>query len=130
MEYEAVIKEKDLIIEEKEKFYKGQMNNLNEKLIDFQNTLGRLSECEGELDELTKKYEIKEKELKNLKGFYEDKIDKQKRIQNEQKKEWTEIYNELFSELKYLKLDIDNINKKKTFTERSSLLIRENKENL
>ena len=65
-----------------------------------------------------------------MKGFYEDKIEKQKRIQNDQKKEWTEIYNELFSELKYLKLDIDNINKRKTFTERSSLLSRENKENI
>ena len=62
------------------------MNNLNERILEFQKLLGRLSDCESEIEELNKKYEFKENEFKKMKQFYEEKIERQKKTQFVQKK--------------------------------------------
>ena len=99
-----------------------QINNFNERILEFQKLVARLGECESEIEELNKKYEFKESEIKKLKQFYEEKIERQKKAQFEQKKEWTLTYNELFEELNFVKKDLENINlrsiKKQTFADR------------
>lgn len=109
---EHIIEQKELIIEEKDQHYKLQMNNLNEQILDFQKLLSRLGECENELEELHKKFEFKENELKKMKEFYEEKLERQRKAQFEQKKEWTLTYNELVEELNFVKKDLENINQK------------------
>ena len=109
---EQTLKQKEFIIEEKDTNYRLQMNNLNERVIEFQKLVSRLSECENEIEDLNKKYEFKEKELRKMKQFYEEKMERQKKAQNEQKKEWTEVYNELFEELNFVKKELENINQR------------------
>lgn len=88
------------------------MKNLNERVLEFQKLVGRLSDYEIEIEELNKKYEFKENELKRMQSFYEEKIERHKKSQFEQKKEWTLIYNELYEELKFLKKELENISQK------------------
>ena len=109
---DQTLKQKEFIIEEKETNYRLQMNNLNERVIEFQKLVSRLSECEIEIEDLNKKYEFKENELRKIKQFYEEKIERQKKAQNEQKKEWTVVYNELFEELNFVKKELENINQR------------------
>lgn len=119
---EQVIKQKELLMDEKENAYRLQINTFNERILEFQKLVSRLGECESEIEELNKKYEFKENEIKKLKLFYEEKIERQKKAQFEQKKEWTLTYNELFEELNFVKKDLENINlrsiKKQTFADR------------
>lgn len=109
---EQILKQKEIVEEEKESSHRLQMKNLNERVLEFQRLVSRLSEYEMEIEELTKKYEFKDNELKRLKSFYEEKIERHKKSQLEQKKEWTIIYNELYEELKFLKKELENINQK------------------
>lgn len=112
VDLEQIVKQKELIIEEKDTNYRLQMNNLNERILEFQKLVSRLGECENELEDLNKKYEFKENEIKKMKQFYEEKLERQKKAQFEQKKEWTLTYNELFEELNFVKKDLENINQK------------------
>ena len=108
-ELEIIISQKDNIIKEKDYAYKAQLEKINEKVYTLQGELSKMVESEQRADEITRDLQQRNDEIFELKKYYKEKIHKKKITLEEQKKEWSMIYNELLSEIKYLKNEIDNL---------------------
>jgi len=106
---EILLQQKDNTIKEKDYMYKNQLEKINEKVYSLQNELSRLVDSEKKIDEVQKKLQMKDDEILQLKRYYKEKVQKRKTSQEEQKKEWSKIYNELLAEIRYLKGEIDNL---------------------
>ena len=106
---EQQLYEKDQAMHEKDMTYKEQLGHINEKVVSLQGELKMLTEYEEKIDGLTKDAMFKDEELQMVKKYYKEKLQKAKAMQKNQKDEWANIYNELLSEIKQLKVEIDTL---------------------
>ena len=95
------------MLKEKDINYREQLELINEKVSNLQNELKKVSGYEMKIEELNKELMTKNIGLQQAKKNYKEKLHSRKKIQLEQKREWSNIYNELVGEVKTLKFEID-----------------------
>jgi len=103
------LEQKERMMKERDLEYKEQLEKITRKVSSLQGELRKLTEYEEKVDELGKSLSIKDNELELTKKYYKEKLESKKVLQEQQKKEWTNIYNELLSEIKNLKGEIDSL---------------------
>ena len=103
---EREVNEKQHIISVKDQDYKHQLEAINEKVQGLQKELRRMSEYEVKIEALERDVTTKQSELELAKQYYKEKIAEKKKTQQDQKGEWSSIYNELLDEIKGLKSEI------------------------
>jgi hypothetical protein len=108
-ELERELREKDMLLEERETSFMEKLKRTQERNLDLEREINKHNENALKIESLKKKLEIKENELKMNKDYYEDKIKELKSVQKQQKKDWSKIYNELYEEIKVLKGEMEDI---------------------
>ena len=103
--------QKDNIIKEKDYVYKTELEKINEKVYTLQDELSKMIESEQKTTEMTRDLQERNDEIFELKKYYKDKMHAKKIDLEKQKREWSNVYNELFSEIKFLKNKNDNLEK-------------------
>jgi len=100
---------KNKLLREKDLEQEEQLERFTRKVNTLQTDLKKLNDYEARVDELQKSLSIKDNELELTKKYYKEKLESRKHSQEQQKKEWTTIYNELLAEIKSLKGEIDSL---------------------
>jgi len=94
---------------DKDSVSREQVTILTQKIEELQDELKKQETYDDKVRMLTKELQFKDEELQSVTDFYKDKMQKAKVAQREQKNEWTNIYNELLTEIKQLKNEIDSL---------------------
>jgi len=71
-------------------------------------------EYQNTIQELRKSLSLNQDEILKIKNFYEEKLQRKRIMQESQRNEWSEIYNELRKEIIFLKAEIDSLANKKS----------------
>lgn len=108
-ELERELDIKDDKMREQERSFRDQLDKINEKVQGMHRELRRLPEYEVRIDQLQKELEIKDNEVQLAKKYYKEKLALKKKTQQDQKQEWSNIYNELLGEIRGLKTEIDSL---------------------
>ena len=108
-ELEREVREKDMLLEERETSFLEKLKRSQERNLELEREINKHNENAMKIESLRKKLEIKENELKMNKDYYEEKIKELKSVQKQQKKDWSKIYNELYEEIKVLKGEMEDI---------------------
>jgi len=103
------LENKNRLLREKDFEQQEQLEKFTRKVSNLQADLKKLNDYEARVDELQKSLSIKDNELELTKKYYKEKLESRKNSQEQQKKEWTTIYNELLAEIKSLKGEIESL---------------------
>ena len=106
---EKELAEREQTIRNKDKEYRSQLELINEKVQGLQKEIRKIGEYEMRIEMLEKELSIKENELQLAKQYFKEKLALRKKAQEDQKNEWSEIYNELLTEIKVLKAEINSL---------------------
>ena len=98
------LEDKEKIVQEKESIF-----SINVSFNLVQRELDKFVDVESRVEDLQKELESKINEIAKLKKYYQQKLETQKNLNDEQKKEWSNVYNELLAEIRFLKKGLDNI---------------------
>ena len=94
---------------EKDFNYREHLDTITAKVAGLQGELRKMTEYENRIDQLEKAVSLKESELELSEKYYKEKLESRKIAQENQRREWSSIYNELLGEIKNLKVEIDNL---------------------
>ena len=106
---ERELEQKDEQLKDQEKYFRDLLDKTNNKSQGLHRELKKLSEYEVRIEQLERELEIKENEIQLSKKYYKEKLNQREKSQKDQKEEWSKIYTELLSEIRGLKLEIDNL---------------------
>ena len=106
---ERRIRELNGAISEKDQTFVEQLEQINDKVFFLQGELSKLTEYELKIDELNRTVSQKNSEIEQNKAHYQEKLQAKKKAAQQQKQEWSTIYNELLGEIKKLKIEIDSL---------------------
>ena len=106
-ELHSMVEHKDNEIVSKENFYKGQINDINSKLYTLQVQMQKSEDFDRKFQDLNEQLHLKANEVHMTKKYYLEKLQTKIDDQVKQKKEWSRVYNELLTEIRTLKGEID-----------------------
>ena len=104
---EQAVLQKDREMSEKEGYYKGHIEDIRSQMEELQREVRKMTEYEEQVQDLTEHLHLKDKELQMTKKYYMEKFQAKIDDQAKQKKEWSKTYNDMLSEIRNLKGEVD-----------------------
>jgi len=108
-ELQEELEQKETILRERDHDDRIHLEKINKKVIGLQSELKKTKEYQEKVERLEKSLAFKDNELDLTKQFYQKKLEENAEIQEEQRREWAALYEELVKEIKSLKGEIDNL---------------------
>jgi len=108
-ELQEELEQKESILRQRDNDDRIHLEKINKKVNGLQHELKRVREYQEKIERLEKSLAFKDNELDLTKQFYTKKLEENNIVQEEQRREWANLYDELVQEIRSLKGEIDNL---------------------